>query len=163
MLGAALSGALFVGQAQSSLADLVEQGQAEWMMGTWVGTTDNGTTFTHSFSWDLDKQIILMRGEIGDRSFLGITSLDSSTGEPKYVGWDSKGSTSKGTWGEENDGVALRLESTRPGGETRKFAVVFAKTDGGNLEVRFHTVDEWGYLNYPAMGSTTLKKQAKKK
>jgi len=162
MLGAALGGLLITAQAQPSLADLVSEAQAEWMLGTWEGTTNDGTLLTHSFAWELDKKVILMRGKVGDMSYLGIASIDSATGEPKYVGFDSQGNQSKGTWADEGGDVALRLDSTGADGAKRKMAVVFGRATGGGLEMRLHQVDQWGYLDYPAGLTIKLKKKESK-
>lgn len=158
-LSALLCGGLLGLQAQPSLVELVDEANANWMMGTWVGTMDNGATFTHTFKWDLNKQIIVMRGEIDDMSFMGVTSVDAETGEPKYVGWDSRGSHSKGTWADEGGEPALRIESKTSDGETRKMAVVFGRGTGGTLKIALHGLDEWGYLQTPAFATLELKKK----
>jgi hypothetical protein len=162
MLGAALGGLLFSTQAQPSLADLVSEAQAEWMFGSWEGTTSDGTALTHSFKWELDKKVVVMSGKAGEMSYLGIASMDQSTGEPKYVGFDNQGNQSTGTWADEGGDVALRLESTTPDGAKRKMAVVFGKASGGGLEMRLHQVDQWGYLDYPAGMTIKLKKKESK-
>ncbi len=160
-LALALAGSLLTASAQQSLADLVSEAQAEWMFGSWEGWTDNGDKMTHSFGWELDKKVVVMKGKIGEMAYLGVTSMDPKTGEPKYAGYDNQGGVSKGTWADESGDLALTVESTSPTEGTRKFAVVFGKTSGGGLEFRMHGVDEWGYLNYPAMGSIEMKKAKK--
>ncbi|RME94946.1 MAG: hypothetical protein D6766_04545 [Verrucomicrobia bacterium] len=162
-LAAALCGLAVSLNAQPTLADLVAEAQADWMVGTWVGYADDGTQVTQTFSWDLDKQVIVMRGSAGDMSWMGVTSIDPTTGEPRYVGWDNRGTHSTGTWADEGGDVALRLESKQPDGQTRKMAVVFGRASGGRLEIRFHGVDQWGYIDYPARFSIQLKKKAETK
>lgn len=162
LLGAALGGWLLTTHAQTTLADLVSEAQAEWMFGSWEGTTGDGTTLTHSFAWDLDKKVVVMRGKAGGTSYLGVASMDPVTGEPKYVGFDSEGSQSTGTWADESGAVALRLETTGADGTKRKWAVVFGRASGGDLEIRLHQVDQWGYLDYPAAMTVTLKKKESK-
>lgn len=162
LLALALAGSFLAAHAQSSLVDLVNEAQAEWMMGTWEGTTDNGDALTHSFAWDLDKKVIVMKGKASDMAYLGVTAIDPDTGEPKYTGYDNRGAVSKGTWGEESGDVALTIESNSPTDGKRKFAVVFGKAAGGGLELRMHGVDQWGYLQYPAWGTVKMSKKADK-
>lgn len=159
MLGAALGGLLCSTQAQPTLAGLVGEAQAEWMFGTWEATTGDGTAVTHSFVWELDKKIIIMRGKAGEMSYLGVSSMNAATGEPKYVGFDNQGNQSTGTWADEGGDVALRIESSGPDGEKRKMAIVFGRASGGDLEIRLHQVDQWGYLDYPAGMTLKLKKK----
>ncbi|MCB1125697.1 MAG: hypothetical protein KDM81_04320 [Verrucomicrobiae bacterium] len=161
-LALVLAGSCLAAHAQPSLRDLVNEAQAEWMMGTWEGPTDDGQTLTHTFAWDLDKKIIVMKGKVGDMAYLGITAIDPETGEPKYSGYDSQGTVSKGTWSEESGDVALRIDGHSPTEGKRKIGVVFGKASGGGLQLRMHGVDQWGYLQYPAAMTINLKKKAGK-
>jgi hypothetical protein len=160
-LALALCFSLLTAQAadQSSLAGLVSEAGADWLFGTWQGTSDDGTALTHSFAWDLNKEIIIMRGEMGEMAYLGVTAIDPDAGEPKYTGYDSQGGVSTGAWGEESGDVALRLEINNPTEGKNKMAVVFAQKSGG-LEMRIHGVNDWDSLQYPAWASILMKKKA---
>ncbi len=157
-LSLALSSALVATHAQQSLVQLVNEAQAHWMMGTWEGTTDDGATLTHSFAWDLDRQVVVMRGKAGDMAYMGVTAIDPATGEPTYTGFDNRGAVSKGAWSEEAGDVALTLDSHSPTQGKRKMAVVFGRGSAGTLELRLHGVDDWGYLRYPAGAVVKMKK-----
>ena len=160
-LALVFAGSVLTASAQQSLVDLVSEAQAEWLLGTWEGTMDDGSAVTHSFAWELDKKVIVMKGKLGEMAYLGVTAMDPGTNEPKYSGYDSRGGVSNGSWTEESGDVALTMESTNPTEGTRKFAVVFGKASGGKLEFRMHGIDDWGSLNYPAWGTIELKKKAR--
>lgn len=144
--------------AQSSLADLVNEAGADWMFGTWQGTGDDGTSVSHTFTWELDKKVIIMRGQMGDLAYMGMTAVDPDTYEPKYTGYDNRGGAASGVWGEESGEVVLRLVAKNPTEGKIKMAVVFAQKSG-RLEMRIHGVDDWDDLQYPAWASVLLKKK----
>jgi len=145
-------------QSPGSLSDLVRDAGGDWMIGSWEGSTGDGGTLTHSFAWDLDKQVVVMRGKAGEMQYMGVTALDPSTKEPKYVGFDSRGSVSKGTWSEESGVLVLKLESENAESGKRKMAVSFKKAGDADLEIGLHRVDDNGEVVQPAGGSITLKK-----
>lgn len=155
-----LSGAMVAVHAQQSLVELVDEARAHWMLGTWEGPTNDGTLLTHTFAWDLDRKVIVMRGKAGEMAYLGVTAIDPATGDPRYTGFDNRGAVSKGTWAEEAGDLALTLESHSPTDGKRKMGVVFGRGADGGLELRLHAVDDWGYLRYPAGAVVKMKKKA---
>ena len=73
-------------QAQTSLEDMVNQGNAAWMLGKWEGPADDGTTVMLIFSWDLNKHVVVLHGKVGDMEFKGYSALEPGSGEVKYTG-----------------------------------------------------------------------------
>jgi len=112
---------------------------------------------------DLDKHVVIIRGQVGDKiKFMGITRLDPEIAEATYTGFDNRGGTSKGTWDMEGGDLVLRIEGVSPDGNTWRGAVVFAQAGDKKLEMRMHSLDQWGDLEYPARFSITLTNPARR-
>jgi len=154
-----LTFAAWVGaQAQTPLEDMVNQGDAAWMLGRWEGPADDGTPVTLNFSWDLNKQVVVLHGKVADMEFKGYTALEPGSDEVKYVGFDNRGTFTRGAWAMEGGELTLRLESKTADG-SRKMAAVFTGSATQGLEVRLHGVNEYGTLASPARTTLKLKKQ----
>ena len=99
-------------QAQTTLEDMVNQGDAAWMLGKWEGPSEDGTSVTLTFSWDLNKHVVVMHGKVGDEmEFKGFSAIEPGSGEVKYTGFDNRGTVTRGAWGMESGELTLRLES----------------------------------------------------
>lgn len=144
-------------QAQQTLSDLVQEANAGWMMGSWKATADDGGTFNLSFSWDLDKHVIVLHGKGDDVEFKGYSALEPGSDQVSYVGFDNRGTITKGKWGVENEELVLRVES-QSDERTWKMAAVFTSADGGNLNLRLHRLDESGNLVSPEQTLLRFKK-----
>jgi hypothetical protein len=144
-------------QAQQTLADLVQEANAGWMMGTWKASTDDGSAFTLSLSWDLDRHVVVMHGKGDDMEFKGFSALEPASDQVNYVGFDNRGAVSKGKWAMEDGELVLRVESRSDRG-TLKMAAVFASASGGGLSLRLHQVDQWGNLVTPEQTLLRFKK-----
>lgn len=144
-------------QAQRTLADLVEEANAGWMIGTWKATTDEGGAFTLSFAWDLGRRVIALHGKGDDVEFRGFSLLEPGSDEVSYMGFDNRGSVSRGKWAMENDELVLRVESRTEEG-TSKMAAVFTAAANGGLNLRLHRMDDWGGLISPEQTLLRFKK-----
>lgn len=154
-----LTFAAWVGaQAQTTLEDMVNQGNAAWMFGKWEGPADDGTSVALNFSWDLNKHVVVLHGKVDDMEFKGYSALEPGSDEVKYTGFDNRGVVSRGTWGLESGELTLRLESKTAEG-SRKMAVVFIGSTSQGLEVRLHGVSDSGSVVSPARTTLKLKKQ----
>ena len=146
-------------RAQTTLQDMVDQGNASWMLGKWQGPTDDGNSATIEFSWDLNKHVVVMHGKVGsEMEFKGYTALEPGTSEAKFTGYDNRGALSRGTWDLEGGELTLRVES-RSAERNYKMAAVFAGSVSQGLEVRLHGVSDYGSIAYPARTTLKLKKQ----
>lgn len=148
----------FGARAQESLSEMVSQANAEWMLGTWQGSSDDGNTVTIAFSWDLDKHVVVLQSKMGDVEIKGYSALDPVSREVKYVGFDNRGTVSKGGWGLEGGELTLRVESQTMERGPWKMAVVFAGEAASGLEARVHRIDDSGNLVTPARSTLKLKK-----
>jgi hypothetical protein len=144
-------------QAQQTLADMVQEANAGWMLGTWKANTDEGGTFTLSLAWDLNKRVVVLHGKGEEMEFKGYSVLEPGSDEVSYVGFDSRGAVSKGKWGMENNELVLRVESRTETG-TWKMAAVFTAAADGGLNLRLHRLDDWGSLISPEQTLLRFKK-----
>ncbi len=145
--------------AQPTLADLVSQADAEWMLGKWEAQLENGGTVTLDVSWDLDKHVIVQHGKMNDTEFKGYTVVEPGVTAPKYVSFDTRGTVGKGSWAMEDGNLTLRLESNSPERGVSKMAVVYAGSAGEGLEVRLYRVNDSGELDSSAALTVKFKKQ----
>lgn len=143
--------------AQESLADLVDEANASWMLGKWEAEIDSGKV-TLEFSWDLDKHVVVLHGKTPDLEFKGYTAREpGSMNEVNYYGFDNRGSVTKGAWTLEGDELVLKVE-TRSATRTTKMGVVFAGNATDGLVLRLHGLDTFGNLVTPARAELKLKK-----
>jgi hypothetical protein len=143
--------------AQQTLADLVQEANAGWMMGSWKATTDDGGTFALTFSWDLDRHVVVLHGKGDDMEFKGYSALEPASDQVAYVGFDNRGAISKGKWAMEDGELVLRVENRSDRG-TYKMAAVFTSASGGGLSLRLHRIDDWGNLVTPEQTLLRFKK-----
>ncbi len=134
-------------QAQQTLSDLVQEANANWIIGSWKASTDTGGTFRLDITWDLDKHAVVLHGKGDDIEFKGFSVLEPGSDQVSYFGFDNHGVVSKGMWSKENDELVLRVESRTDEG-ARKMAAVFTSTVGG-LDLRLHRLDDSGNLVAP--------------
>lgn len=146
-------------QAQPTLADLVSQADAEWMLGKWEAQLDNGGSVTLEVSWDLDKHVIVQHGKINDLEFKSYTVLEPGVPAPKYVSFDTRGSVGKGSWAMEDGNLTLRVENNSPERGISKMAVIYTGSASEGLEVRLHRLTDSGELESPAGMTVKFKKQ----
>jgi hypothetical protein len=146
--------------AQASLENLVSEASAEWMFGQWQTQTDNGDTVSLTIGWDLEKHVVTLHVKAPEMESKGYTVMESSHETPRYYTFDNRGAVGKGSWNMENDELVLRVDTERPGGETRKAAFVFGGSSSKGLEVRMHTVDSSGSLSSDARMTLKFKKRS---
>lgn len=158
MIGLAACSLWFGAQAQQNLADMVSQADAEWMFGKWQASSDSGDTVALECSWDLDKHVVVLHGKMPDSEFKGYSALEPDSREVKYIGFDNRGTVTKGAWGMESGELTLRIES-QSAERTAKMAAVFTGSVSDGLEVRIHRVDDSGSIVSPARMTVKFKKK----
>ncbi|MGA4577530.1 hypothetical protein [Limisphaera sp. VF-2] len=148
-------------QAQRSLADLVAEAGAEWMIGEWVAHTGNGDPITQKVSWDLDKHVVTMHVQSPMLEVKSMTGLDPATGQARYVGFSNRGGALTGTWQEEGGWPMLRLQGTNPDGRAWKMALVYKRVDENTMAVEIYSLDESDNVVRPARNVTEFKRRDK--
>lgn len=158
-VGLAASMVAFGATAQQSLQDLVSEANAEWMMGKWEATTDNGDTVNLTFQWDLEKRLVVLHVKAPDMESKGYTYIEPGNPEPKYMSFDTRGSVGKGSWAMESGEIVLRTESRTAERGPWKAAVVFGGSSSSGLKIRMHQIDDSGDLVTPARFELAFKKK----
>lgn len=154
-----ITGALL---AQTRLERLVNEVQADWLLGRWSGETQSGERVNLQFQWGLSRHVVIIRGQIGQTQFMGVTSVDpESDFTADFIGFDSRGARIKGGWDQDYKGdLLLRLESVLPYGETTKWGCVFKKKSENELEIKIQSLDRWGYPQDPPKSIISMKRES---
>lgn len=148
--------------AQQSLGDFITEYGYDWVIGKWVATTDEGQTIKLSYTWGLDKHIVLVDFQMGEFKYHAMIMFMPSREEVVQIGADNMGGTWNGTWGDDYAGAAHSTENTKLDGTKEKSEMVHSKVDNDTMKVAFYGVDNYGYRQSQAQGTLTFKRQAKK-
>lgn len=141
-----------------SLGDLVSQGGYEWLIGRWVATNE-GRTYELEHTPVLDRHAALVNVKIGAFEYRGMILYTPATQEIAQVGADNRDRTWKGTWQEDPDGIAHRVEFTLPGGTTQKIELVYIKIDNDTLRTKEYVVGADGSREATPRDELTFKRQ----
>lgn len=147
----------------AALADLVEMGEFGWIIGNWTGTTDEGQSFTSSYLWSMNKNLINVAFKFGEQEGLGIIFYAPQEGKVMQIGVDSQGSVTNGFWDAAGDSLVATLDYVALDGNKGKIAIVHTKIDGKTIKVAFHGVDDSGERSAEPWAALEYKRQAKKK
>jgi hypothetical protein len=146
-------------KAQASLGDLVQEGNAEWLIGTWVATDDMGQETVLSYKWQLNKHMLSIKLKTPEFQYQGVIIFLQAEEKVIQVGADNQGRTGKGNWTGEY-GIA-RLTHTLTGdygqAETTEFA--HSQVDKNTMKIDVYEVSNSGTAVYP---SSTIKLTRKK-
>ncbi len=151
------------GVAQEKLGDLVAAGGYDWIIGKWAATTDEGQKAESTFSWALEKCVVLNDLQIGDFQYEGLIMLPPGGGDAFDQGADTRGGLWKGSWSPEGDGLARRVEHTGPDGQVRKGEIVYAKVDADTIIIAIYAADSSGNRNSEPWNKMTYKRQPQTK
>jgi hypothetical protein len=100
----------------SPLSDLVEQQQAEWLLGSWTSSDENVKL---TYEYRLEKNIIGVKFKAGDREAEGMIALSPGTQESVYVAVDNQGAVSKGAWTKHEGNLLLKTTVMGEQGEMK--------------------------------------------
>ena len=155
----ALVGCVSAAQAQPSLAELVDQAGAEWMIGNWVSEGENGETISLSTAWALDKNVILLDRKDSRLEIKSMTAVDPQSGEVRYVGVSNHGGIILGTWTEESGNPVLKFKAHGRDGRSLKGAVVFKSGADQTLLAEYYPIDDSDNLVEPAKAKFVFKRK----
>jgi len=149
-------------KAQQSLGDIVKEYGFDWIIGKWVGQTDEGNKIHVIYNWQCDKHLVTINLKWPDYEHRGMIFYVPSKNEVVQIGVDNEGSTCQGTWDVDGDKACLRIEQTRPDGQTRKMAIVYSKVDARTMKTEVYGVDEAGKLTNEPRGTLEYQRKAVK-
>ena len=150
------------GVAQVKLGDLVAAAGYDWMMGDWVATGDNGQKAEFIFDWGLDQRVLLNRLQMGDFQYQGMITLAPSGLEAVEWGVDNRGSTWKGTWSADLDGIVRKVEHLGTDGQTHKGEIVIARVQADTITIAMYAADGSGGRSAEPTSKLTYQRQQTK-
>jgi len=150
----------FNADAQETLAGRVDAGGAGWMLGTWEGQTENGDSFTQTFTWELEQHMILSHWQSPRMQTKGVILLDPQSDQVQFIAGSNRGGLLKGVWNPEGDALVLTLTAISPEGETWKAAVSHRRIDADTMQVDFYPIGADGTRESTAAMSTQLKRKS---
>lgn len=147
----------------ATLGDLVEMGGFGWLIGNWAATTDQGQSFSSSYRWSMNKNLINVTFKFGEVEGLGMIFYAPQEGKVMQVGADSRGSVTKGFWDADGDNLVATLDYVSLDGNKGKIAINYTKIDGKTMKVAFYGLDESGERTGDPWASVEYKRQPRPK
>jgi len=141
-----------------TLGDLVSEGGYDWLMGKWVATKED-RTYEVEYKPILDQHAAQADVKIGDFKYFGIIMYVPARGEITQFGADSIGGIWKGTWEQDDNDAANKIEYTKPDGTAVKIQHVYSKTDNDVMKVREYPVETGGSRASQPREELTFKRQ----
>jgi len=158
----AIVGMAFSAQAQTSLADRINENQTDWLLGAWEADID-GNTISLSYKWVVKDHVVASHLKTNDNESYSLIGLNPKTGEIEQTGYDSQGKKSTGKWGPKGDMPMLIVTSMSDTDEKRSMAVAFRKIDENNIEAQIFEVDDSGNAGDFSSFSFEMKRKKEQK
>jgi len=89
--------------AQQSLRDIAKEYGADWLVGRWAATTDDGTEIQLVYRWELDGHLVTVDFKMGEYASRGMIFYVPGEEKATAVSVDNRGGRSKGTWEAQDD------------------------------------------------------------
>jgi len=148
--------------AQQSFRDLAKEYEADWIVGRWAATTDNGTEIQLVYRWELEGHLLSVDLKMGEYVSRGMIFFVPDEEKVIQVGVDNRGGRSKGTWEEQDGKLVSKSERIDAEGNVQKSAAVFSKVDAKTIKIALYGVDQYDELNDESWGSLDFKRQVRK-
>lgn len=148
--------------AQQSFRDLAKEYEADWIVGRWAATTDDGTEIQLVYRWELEGHLLTVDLKMGEYASRGMIFFIPGEEKVIQVGVDNRGGRSKGTWEEQDGKLVSKSENIDADGNVQKGAAVFSKVDAKTIKIALYGVDQDGELNDEPWGSLDFKRQVRK-
>ena len=149
--------------AQQSLGDLVTEAGFDWMIGSWVATTDDGSELLAVYQWQLNRHMVATHLKAGRFESRGMIYYLPGEDSVVQVSVDSMGGSSKGIWNPEGDRAVCTLDYTPRSGETMKMKFIHSKVDSDTMKVAMYGADESGQLADEPWATLEYKRQKQQK
>ena len=148
--------------AQQSFRDLAKEYGADWLVGRWAATTDDGTEIQLVYRWELDGHLLSVELKMGEYASRGMIFFIPAEEKVVGVSIDNRGGRSKGTWEEQDGKLVSKSERIDPEGNVQKSAAVYTKVDAKTIKIALYGLDQDGELNDEPWGSMDFKRQVRK-
>lgn len=148
--------------AQQSLRDIAKEYGADWLVGRWAATTDDGIEIQLVYSWELDGHLVTVDFKMGEYASRGMIFYVPGEEKATAVSVDNRGGRSKGTWEAQDDKLVSKSEYVDAEGNVRKSAAIYSKVDAKTIKIALYGLDQDGELNDEPWGSLDFKRQVRK-
>ncbi len=148
--------------AQQSFRDLAKEYEADWIVGRWTATTDDGTEIQLVYKWELDGHLVTVDLKMGEYVSRGMIFFVPGEEKVVQVGVDNRGGRSKGTWEEQDGKLVSKSENIDADGNVQKSAAVFSKVDAKTIKIVLYGVDQYDELDNEPWFSLDFKRQVRK-
>jgi len=142
--------------AQENLRQMVQEGGADWMVGKWTGSNNEGRQVTVEYEWELDGHALEVDLEMGQGAYKGMIVRHPTNGEVVEAGADNGGGMTRATWREEEGLLISERTSTRPGGEVMRIAVINKQVDADHIKATVHSLSADGEIGEEAIDTVDL-------
>ncbi len=148
--------------AQQSFRDLAREYGADWVVGRWSATTDDGTEIELVYRWELEGHLLTVDFKMGEFASRGMIFFIPAEEKVVGVSIDNRGGRSKGTWEEQDGKLVSKSERVDAEGKVQKSAAVYTKVDAKTIKIALYGLDQDGELNDESWGSLDFKRQVRK-
>jgi len=148
--------------AQQSFRDLAKECGADWVVGRWAATTDNGTEMQLVYRWELKGHLLSVELKVGEYVSRGMIFFIPADEKVVQVGVDNSGGRSKGTWEVQDGKLVSKSERVDAEGNVQKSAAVYSKVDAKTIKIALYGLNQYGELNDEPWGSLDFKRQVGK-
>jgi len=148
--------------AQQSFRDLAREYGADWVVGRWAATTDDGTEIQVVYSWELEGHLLTVELKMGEYVSRGMIFFIPAEEKVIQISVDNRGGRSKGTWEEQDGKLVSTSERVDAEGNVQKSAVVYSKVDAKTIKIALYGLDQDDELNDEPWGSLDFKRQVRK-
>jgi len=148
--------------AQQSFRDLAREYGADWLVGRWAATTDDGTEIQLVYRWELDGHLLTVDIKMGEYASRGMIFYVPGEEKATAVSVDNRGGRTKGTWEVQDGKLVSKSERIDAEGKVQKSAAVYKKVDAKTINIALYGLDEDGELNDESWGSLDFNRQVRK-
>ncbi|MEM9412363.1 MAG: hypothetical protein AAGA30_14710 [Planctomycetota bacterium] len=104
--------------AQDTLKSKLKDAGWEGVIGEWVDKETKGKTFSSTYKWSIENQVIEVRTKDPTNETVALMGVNASNGQIFHMGADKNGTSSIGEWKIDADGSAvLSIVATSPAGQ----------------------------------------------
>ena len=147
--------------AQQNLGDILSQVGYDSMIGKWTATDDSGNVYKLEYKWILDKHAVSVVFKAPQMEYQGMIMFVPYNEQVIQIGADNKGGTIKGSWSEDYDGAAHRMENEKADGTIEKTEHVHIMVDSNTFKVKEYPIESNGWRASQPRGELTFKRQKK--
>jgi len=149
-------------RAQQTLGDLVEEAGLNWMIGSWVTTTDEGEKIQLIYKWELDKHLVTIQVKMPDYEYRGMIFYVPAKEQVVQVAVDNRGGSGKGVWEPDGDKAVMKIEHTGTDGETNRMGLVHSKVNAETMKMELYAMESTGELAEEPWATLEYKRQRPK-